>query len=462
MLQRVVDGSSDEPSARVFSRIRWKLTLWYSGVLAAVLLVIGVALYVSVKHTLLDAVDSDLRTRTVTQWNASLQLSPGNPWPLRDCHPFFPGVVPPDEGKQIFACYDARGTLMGQSYFAYAYPPFGSTSIVQAALQGSSATDTINGGPGVGLIRRYAQPVFATAPDGTRSVVGVLVEGEQVAAQYSVLHTLLTLLLALGIPALLLASVGGLFLANRALLPAKLAYARQRDFIADASHELRTPLTMLRADAEVLLRDRAELSPDNAALVEDMVAETEHMSSLANSMLDLARMDTNGAHLERDVVDLSALAGDIAHRMRALASDRHVEVRTESPEPVLVLGDRLLLEQAVLVLVDNAVKYNRPSGEVVIRTLERDGQAGLEVRDTGIGIAAEHLPRLGERFYRVDKARSREQGGAGLGLSIVQTIAARHGGSLRVESEPGKGTTAVLMLPAARIAPQQASRLPAS
>jgi signal transduction histidine kinase len=439
----------------MFQRIRWKLTLWYTGVLAAVLLIIGIALYVSLKHALLDAVDNDLRTRAGAQVFAQGQQFSGDSWPLHDCHPFLPPVYPQDqnEAQQLFACYDAHGNLIGQSFNAWVTIPFHNKSIVQAALSGSSATDTIDGGRGIGLLRRYAVQIAVPTPAGNQ-LVGVLVEGEPVGAQYNVLHTLLTLLLVFGIPALLLASIGGLFLANRALLPARLAYARQRDFIADASHELRTPLTMLRADAEVLLRDRAHLSPDNVALVEDMVAETEHMSSLANSMLDLARMDTNGAHLERDVVDLSALGGDIAHRMSALASDRHVTVRTESPGPVFVLADRLLLEQAVLVLVDNAVKYNRPAGEVVIRAFARDGQAGLEVRDTGIGIAAEHLPRLGERFYRVDKARSREQGGAGLGLSIVQTIAARHGGSFRLESEPGQGTTAILTLPAARLATQ--------
>jgi signal transduction histidine kinase len=117
----------------------------------------------------------------------------------------------------------------------------------------------------------------------------------------------------------------------------------------------------------------------------------------------------------------------------------------------------LWLEHTLLILVDNAIKYNRPGGEVVLRTSLTDHHATLQVGDTGIGIAPEHLPHLGERFFRVDKARSREAGGAGLGISIAQNIAARHGGTLQLASEPGQGTTATLTLPAARTTQQSSA-----
>src|SRR5204862_3618984 len=116
-------------------------------------------------------------------------------------------------------------------------------------------------------------------------------------------------------------------------------------------------------------------------------------------------------------------------------------------ETAIVIGDPILLEQAVLALLDNAIKYNRPGGRVMVRTEVKDEQALLEVSDTGIGIASEHLSHLGERFYRVDKARSREGGGTGLGLSIVRGIARAHGGTLRLTSIPNQGTTRTLTLP---------------
>jgi signal transduction histidine kinase len=207
---------------------------------------------------------------------------------------------------------------------------------------------------------------------------------------------------------------------------------------------------MLRADAEVLLRGRGHLQADDVALLEDVVAEAAHMANLADTMLNLARLDAPGAQIEQDVVDLAGLATDVGRRVGPLAAERGVSVEVEAAPTVLVVGDRVMLEQAVLVLIDNAIKYNRPGGRVLVRVSAEGNRANLAVKDTGIGIASEHLPHLGERFYRVDKARSREAGGAGLGVSIAQSIASRHRGSLQYESEAGEGTTATLSLPLAR------------
>jgi signal transduction histidine kinase len=430
-------SGGDAPSARLFRRIRWKLTLWYTSVLAIGLLIFCIAVYVTVRQVLINPVDDQLdQAIAFPTQRCDILLST----PLA----FIPSHY---EEDNLYACYDAHGKLVGPpGGAALNYPGFASPSLATEALQhGTSQYDTVNAGSILGTVRREAAPI----PNGQGGFVGAVQVGTQVGSQVHNLDVLMHSLIIFGLLAVLLSAIGGLFLANRALLPARLAYARQRDFIADASHELRTPLTILRADAEVLLRDQRNLSEENIALVEDMVAETTHMASLSNSMLDLARLDAGSTHLERDVVDLSDLTADVARRMRVLAEARHVTIRLESAESVLVLGDRMLLEEAALVLADNAVKYNRPAGEVVLRTRAEDGQAVLEVHDTGIGIAPEHLPRLGERFYRVDKARSREQGGAGLGLSIVQTIAARHGGTFYLESEPGKGTTAILAMPRA-------------
>jgi signal transduction histidine kinase len=315
--------------------------------------------------------------------------------------------------------------------------------LTSTALQNGQAGDTQ--GSGDSTVQRYAVKVQAS--DGT--TVGVMQVGIQVGTQTTTLNALLEAMLILGIITVVVAALGGLFLANRALLPVRLAYARQRHFIADASHELRTPLTIVRADAEVLLRDRDRFSPDDVAILEDVVSETGHMANLANNMLNLARLEAGGMHMEQDVVDLSSIGREIARRMGPLAAEQDITLHFEDGEPVLVVGDKVQLDQVAVALVDNAIKYNHPGGEVVLRTWAEEQRAHLEVRDTGIGIAAEHLPRLGERFYRVDKARSREIGGAGLGISIVRTIAARHGGSLRYTSKPGKGTTATLTFPAA-------------
>jgi len=268
------------------------------------------------------------------------------------------------------------------------------------------------------------------------------------------LLSLLILLLSVGSITLLGAGLGGLFLANRALAPAHLAFVRQQRFIADASHELRTPLTLMRADAEVLLRGRKHLAQEDAALLEDIVAEANHMSILANSMLTLARLDAGTQHREHEVVNLDALARRGVQRVTAFAAQKEITVQHESGSAnALTIGDSMLLEQAVLVLLDNAIKYSREGGQVTVRTAINKGWARLEVSDTGIGIPAEHLPYLSERFYRVDKARSREAGGAGLGLSIAHGIASMHNGMLTLSSVVDQGTTATLSLPLANLTP---------
>ncbi len=364
------------------------------------------------------------------------------------------------------ACYDASGTFRAltvqattgqvlllppptdntptgnvQRQLLQQFQPFTAPALVQAALSSAdgTASDTVDLGHGLGATRRLA---IVVRDSNTGTVLGVVQVGFPVEDQVQALHTLAVLLLVFG----------GLtiVLAGRALEPANLAFARQQTFVADAAHELRTPLTLLRADAEVLLRSRERLAPEDAELLDDIVTETSHMATLASNMLSLARLDARAMPLEREVVDLAQIAQGVVERTRTLAAEHGLSLHVQDIHEALVIGDRALLEQAALILVENAIKYNQPGGSITLRTRVNGRQALLEVGDTGIGISAEHLARLGERFYRVDKARSREAGGgAGLGLSIARGIAQTLGGELSLTSVPGKGTTATLALPAA-------------
>ncbi len=422
-----------EPSTALFQRIRLRLTIWYTAILAATLLILGIALYGEVRTNLLGPVDSGLR-------NAA--QSKAQDWLI---FPDAPCRGGPGAGALLTACFDPNGNIVGINNIAAQFPDFTQRSIVAAALRSGSATDTVVVRQ-LGSVERYSLRV---ADPQTGQAVGVVEVGALVSDRLNALQTLLTYLLLFGLLGLACAAAGGLFLAGRSLLPARLAYVRQRDFISDASHELRTPLTLLRADADVLLRDRKNLQPDQAAMLEDIVLEAAHMSSLANNMLDLARLDAGQEHIEEDVVDLSELARQIARRALNLASAADVSIRADVGEPVLVVGDQTLIERVALILLDNALKYNAPQGEVLLRVRREGPSAIFEVHDTGIGIAPEHLPRMGERFFRVDKARSRASGGAGLGVAIAQSIALRLGGSLRLTSEQGKGTVAALYLPSA-------------
>lgn len=442
----------------MFQGLRTRLTLWYCGVLGAALVLFSVVLYLAVQFFLLAPVKADTAQHAHAHVNQWLAISPA-----RACLTFVPpgqfGAPPPGLGQsmsEMVACFDQNGSLLQNENTAQLPSAFLNNTLAKKALEeGTPTADTVDARGTVGQVYRYALAI----PNPTGSgYAGVVLIGESIQPQENALSLLLTLLLAVGGVALLGAGLGGLFLANRALAPARLAWAHQQRFIGDAAHELRTPLTLLRADAEVLLRSREHLAAEDAALLEDIVAETNHMATLASNLLTLARLDNGSSHQEHEVINLADVALAGARRIQALADQAEISIQVESNDTALVIGDPTLLEQAVLALLDNAIKYNRRGGHVTVRTATKQGHALLEVCDTGIGIAAEHLLHLGERFYRVDKARSREAGGTGLGLSIARSIAVDLGGTLTLTSILEQGTTVTLTLPLVHESPPDRER----
>ncbi|MDI3338942.1 MAG: ATP-binding protein [Sphaerobacter sp.] len=435
-----------DPATALFRGLRIRLTLWYSGVLAVSMLLAGIGLYFGAERLVLQPITRDV-DRQVALMAQDWAREERPPCPLPGTSGGSRATAPVSFYAVCFEVDEEELRPTGDVEEQDPEPPhaFLDDALARRAIAQGTASDIVDGGDEVGALYRSAQLV---RDPSSGSVLGVVQGGRSIAEQQSALSALRTILLVLGGVALLVATLGGLFLSGRALAPARLAFARQQAFIADASHELRTPLTLLRANAEVLLRRRHRLDPEDAALLEDIVAETAHMDHLASNLLTLARLDAGRLQLEYEVVDLSELAAAIARRVTALAAERRIEVDVVADGPAVVVGDRRALEQAALILVDNALKYSPPGGRVTLRTGTSDGEAHLAVTDTGVGIDPAHLPRLGERFYRVDKARSRETGGVGLGLAIARGIATAHGGALRIESQPGRGTTATLAFPA--------------
>jgi len=437
---------SQEAGTSMFQGLRIRLTLWYCGVLGVALVLFGVALYFGTQYFLLTPIASDAAMHALVHQNEWYTNSAGQACPALGQQGQF--GAPPGQGFQRpeqVACFDQNGNLLAGKNTTRFPSAFLTNSIAKTALQtGQPAHDIVDAGGTTGQIYRYALVVPNQTGNGN---AGVVLIGESVQPQESALSLLLTLLLSMGGVALLGAGLGGLFLANRALDPARLAWTNQQRFIADASHELRTPLTLLRADAEVLLRGRDRLDAEDAVLLEDIVVEANRMSRLSNSLLTLARLDNTSLHREHEVVNLVELAQKGARRVQALAEQSGITLQVENIDTPYVIGDPLLLEQALLVLLDNAIKYSYSGGYVIMRAKTKDEQALIEVSDNGVGIDAEHLLHLGERFYRVDKARSRDAGGTGLGLSIARSIAVTHGGSLSFSSIPGQGTTVAVTLP---------------
>jgi len=224
------------------------------------------------------------------------------------------------------------------------------------------------------------------------------------------------------------------------------AFQQTRRFLADASHELRTPLTMMQAELETI-HERSDLKPNIRELAASGLDEVQRLKTIVEGLLALSRLDAGEALEHRIPVDLAELAATTAEQMCLLAEDKGVSVTCHSGTKVMVEGDRSRLKQVMVNLLDNAIKYTPSGGNVTVKVFTKENKAVAEVRDNGIGIPSEAVLRVFDRFFRVDKARSRELGGAGLGLAIVKSICVAHGGRVEVQSEEGAGSRFTVSLP---------------
>ena len=243
--------------------------------------------------------------------------------------------------------------------------------------------------------------------------------------------------------------LAGLYLANQALRPIRRSWEQQRRFTADASHELRMPLSIIQANAELML-----MHPDRSALehseqISMVLAEAKRMAKLTDQLLLLARSDSGREELLLGDVRLDELIRHVMRLFEPLAELNGVRLEAELASGVELTGDRDKLQQLLVILLDNSLKHTPAGGAIRVALTRRGQQAVMVVEDTGEGIAGEDLPHIFERFYRGDRSRSRGDGGTGLGLSIARWIAEKHGGAITAASQPGRGTTMTVRLPAA-------------
>lgn len=233
---------------------------------------------------------------------------------------------------------------------------------------------------------------------------------------------------------------------NEMILRLRDSFARIRQFSADASHELRTPLTIMRGEIELALRTPHSDQAYRRVLASTL-EEILRLTSITDNLLFLAKADRGLHEFHMDRVDLGSLTDELYEDSRVLASPKNISITLTNAERVTIVGDRIRLRQLFLNLIDNAIKYTPEGGSVSFGVARKNGTALFEVSDTGVGIPQEELGKVFDRFYRVDKARSREMGGSGLGLSIARWIAELHRGSIVVHSEINKGSTFTVQLP---------------
>jgi len=275
----------------------------------------------------------------------------------------------------------------------------------------------------------------------TDNIAQTLYVGKDVTALYSGLRKATYAQVVLGFVAVLIASAIGYYMAGRALVPLKEAYDKQKQFAADASHELRTPLAVVMASADLLLADPSIKEPFLRQVLEDLKSEVKKMTNLVSDLLMVARSDNNALKVKIQRLDLTELLKQVIRTMTPIAEKKNIRLAGENFTKAMINADEQRIKQLAIILVDNAIKYTPEGGAVLVRLEKVDNvRAVFAVMDSGIGIAPEDLDKVFERFYRVDKARSREMGGNGLGLAIAAEIVKLHEGKISVESKLGEGT----------------------
>lgn len=457
----------------MFDSVRTRLTFWYAGVLALSLVVFAFLVYYAASRIFYERQDESLRSTAQTVASAYME-----------------------ELEEEQSVTKANQVVLDEMVFPNRYVEVLDTSGKVIAWSSNLSNQVLNipepaqaeartRGTSFAVINNVRVAVVRLSP--TREV-GLAVVAEPLNVIDEGLRRLRRAFLA-GVPLILLvASAGGYFLARKSLSPIAVmnlqtqhitainlssrldvmnprdepgrlgttinellerletSFKEQQRFVADASHELRTPLAILRGETDVALEQPR--SPDDyrqsLSLIKD---EAERLSRIVEDLFILARQPLDLPAIVKERVDMNETVKDCVRAAQVLAVRKNLRLKISEASPLVLTGDEDLLKRMVLNLLDNAVKYTPEGGEISVELAGRNGHAQVIVRDTGIGIPEKDQPHIFDRFYRVDKARSRAQGGAGLGLSIVRWIVEAHGGTVIVESNPGSGSSFIVKLP---------------
>ena len=246
--------------------------------------------------------------------------------------------------------------------------------------------------------------------------------------------------------------MGGAVVLFRDITHVRQVEEMRRDFVANVSHELRTPLSIFRGYLETLLDDPKQPPGELVRILEVMERHSERLTTLVDDVLSLARLEAPESHLDLAEISLRPILSGILRDWEKRFAAKQLRAELDAPDDLPdIEADEGRVQEVIYNLLDNAVKYSQPGGQITVRAELAGDKVRVSVSDQGVGIPARELPRIFERFYRADKARSRELGGTGLGLSIVKHIAQLHGGSVEADSEVGRGTTISVLLPLAPV-----------
>ena len=433
----------------MFKRIRLQLTTGYVGIFALILIVVGVVVVTGFSRQVTAQQDEFLTqlalnlTERFPGASPEVVPAPSTPEDALTYTTEEEAVLTTTETQIAWVSVESDGqlsevvTLEGVTPSSSLGLP--ATELAQrAAYEKARSTATIDGS--AGSMRVVSLPVLRS-----ETVVGVIQAGQSREVVQTTINRLILILVPIGLGALVLAALGGVFMSGRAMRPVKDSFDRQRTFVADASHELKTPLTLIRAGMEVLVRNPSWL--DRPQLIGKLLAEADRMNTVISDLLLLARLDAGKLTVASKPFDLVPLIAETVERFRERADAKEITLKAQAYDRLEACGDAEHTSKVLAALVDNALRYTPSEGSVSVVGKQDSRYVKVAVSDTGPGIAPDHLPHVFDRFYRAEAARTRAEGGTGLGLSIARGLAEAQGGKLTIESTVGKGATFYMELP---------------
>jgi signal transduction histidine kinase len=443
----------------MFKRTHMQLTIRNAAVLSVILITLNLSVYFVMKEMLFNQVDQSITGMRVNAGSQQLRIESRSVPLGKDGSADFPGVSLSDLAQKsvIFRLGQMDRPIIQISWTEDNKPiPLPGSNLFNKQQLAKLLPTRIGGTPQtVKLDNQYfrvlnvpnSQIAGAISVNGQTYQIATQQMLTNVSAEIDMLLSLKYILLFGGVAGLLVAIAAGYYLANRALIPIRLSLEKQQQFVSDASHELRTPLSVIQAHTELLLRHPEHTIEQDSKHVSTVLQEARRMSKLVGGLLTLARTDSNQLELDIKPVEFDRIVQESVRKMQMLAEVKDIILHTEIDSTMAMQADEERLHQLLITLLDNAIKYTPEGGLVRVICRKLAHSVHLEVEDTGIGITSENLPHIFDRFYRGDKARTRQEGGTGLGLAIAKWIVERHGGKIRVESKHSVGTQVFITLP---------------
>lgn len=415
----------------MFRKTLWRLTILNSLVFLLIFITFGLMFYAYVARQLFDDIDQDMEHKLEKFHISNGRLGGGNFFDPRilillraadgtiiNLYPF--PIAEVDEIKLFL--YDVRlGKLKTQQIEDHTYRIL---SIPYGYMDN--------------ILMRANNPSIEI-----EEMIGVSIVDSEV----KILRRLLFIILIGQVVGMVVIIPAGYYLAKRALVPIQEAWGKQQQFVADASHELRTPLAVIKSNAELLLRYPQHTVEEEIIRITNVLRETIRMNKMVSTLFTLARADANQIELQVEPLILNEVIAHVVGQFEPLGIMKNITLQVIMEDEIEIIADKERIHQLLVILLDNGIKYTLPQGKITVMCYKQSSLAILKVMDTGCGIDARDLPKVFDRFFRGDKVRSREAGGAGLGLAIAHWIVEKHRGKIEVESEVGVGTQFSITLP---------------